>query len=86
MAEEQHAQKPHSLPNGKPMPEHIARAHAAKPAIRARIKHVLAHQKNRYGLFIRTICLPRTQTKLTLSSLTSNFDRLIVNKRRVAMI
>lgn len=40
---------------GRPMPESMARANAAKSAIRARVEHVFGHQKNRYGLFIRTI-------------------------------
>jgi hypothetical protein len=36
------------------MPEHMARANAARSAIRARVEHVFAHQKNRYPfLFIR---------------------------------
>lgn len=34
-------------PNGKPLPENMARANAAKSAIRARVEHVCAHQKNR---------------------------------------
>ncbi|HQU11578.1 MAG TPA: transposase family protein [Acidiphilium sp.] len=41
-------------PAGKPMPHNIARANAAKSAIRAHVEHVFAHQKNRFGLFIRT--------------------------------
>jgi hypothetical protein len=36
-------------PKGRPMPEHMARANAAKSAIRARVEHVFAHQKNREG-------------------------------------
>ena len=40
---------------GKPMPQATARANAKKSSIRARIEHVFAHQKNRFGLFIRTI-------------------------------
>jgi transposase, IS5 family len=71
-------------PLGKPMPGHIARANAAKSAIRARVEHVFAHQKNRYGLFIRTIGLARAQAKLTLANLAYNFDRLIFHERCVA--
>jgi len=37
----------HRKPKGKPMPEHMARGNAAKSAIRARVEHVFAHQKNR---------------------------------------
>lgn len=56
-------------PKGKPMPEQMARANAAKSAIRARVEHVFAHQKNRYGLFVRTIGIARAQAKLTLANL-----------------
>jgi len=62
----------------------MARANAAKSAIRARIEHVFAHQKNRYGLFIRTIGIARAQAKLTLANLTYNFDQLLFHKRRAA--
>lgn len=74
----------HRKPKGKPMPEHIARANAAKSAIRAHVEHVFAHQKNRSGLFIRTIGLPRAQAKLTLANLACNFDRLIFHERCAA--
>lgn len=56
-------------PKGKPMPERTSRTNAAKSAIRARVEHVFAHQKNRYGLFIRTIGIARAQAKLTLANL-----------------
>jgi hypothetical protein len=71
-------------PKRRPIPEHMARANAARSAIRARIEHVFAHQKNRYGLFIRTIGIARAQAKLTLANLAYNFDRLIFHKRRAA--
>ncbi len=71
-------------PKGRPMPEQMARANAAKSAIRARVEHIFAHQKNRYGLFIRTIGIARAQAKLTLANLAYNFDRLIFHERRAA--
>lgn len=71
-------------PKGKPMPERTSRANAAKSAVRARVEHVFAHQKGRYGLFIRTIGLVRAQAKLTLANLAYNFDRLIFHERRAA--
>lgn len=71
-------------PKGRPMPEQMARGNAAKSAIRARVEHVFAHQKNRYGLFIRTIGLARAQAKLTLANLAYNFDRLIFHERCAA--
>ena len=58
------------------MPESMARANAAKSTICARIEHVFAHQKNRYGLLIRTIGIARAQAKLTLANPAYNFDRL----------
>jgi IS5 family transposase len=48
-------------PKGRPMPEHMARTNAAKSAIRARVEHVFAHQKNPYGLF-RLSALPPCST------------------------
>ena len=72
-------------PAGKPMPRHMARANAKKSAIRAAVEHVFAHQKTRYGLFIRTIGLARAEAKLTLANIAYNFDRLIFHERRRAM-
>ena len=69
-------------PKGKPMPKATARANAAKSSIRAHVEHVFAHQKNRFGLFIRTIGLARAEAKLTLANLAYNFDRLIFHERR----
>ena len=71
-------------PAGKPMPSATARANAAKSAIRAAVEHVFAHQKNRYGLFIRTIGLARAEAKLILANIAYNFDRLIFHERRRA--
>jgi transposase, IS5 family len=56
-------------PKGKPMPQATARANAAKSSIRAHVEHVFAHQKNRFGLFVRTIGLKRAETKLILANL-----------------
>lgn len=61
-------------PKGKPMPTATARANAVKSALRARIEHVFAHQKNRFGLFIHTIGIARAEAKLTLANLAHNFD------------
>jgi IS5 family transposase len=72
-------------PAGKPMPQNIARANAAKSSIRAHVEHVFAHQKNRFGLLIRTIGLARAEAKLTLANIAYNFDRLIFHERAKAM-
>ena len=71
-------------PAGKPMPQATARANARKSSIRAAVEHVFAHQKNRFGLFIRTIGIARAAAKLTLANLAYNMDRLIFHERRAA--
>ena len=72
-------------PAGKPMPPATARANGKKSSVRARIEHVFAHQKNRFGLFIRTIGLARAEAKLTLANLAYNMDRLVFHERRGVM-
>ncbi len=72
-------------PAGKPMPKATARANSRKSAVRARVEHVFAHQKMRFGLFIRTIGLARAEAKLTLANLAYNMDRLIFHERRATM-
>ncbi len=69
-------------PIGKPMSRAIAQANAAKSSIRAHVEHVSAHQKNRFGLFIRTIGLVRAEAKLTLCNLAYNFNCLIFHEGR----
>jgi IS5 family transposase len=59
------------------------RSNAKKSSVRAKVEHVFAHQKNRFGLFIRTIGIARAQAKLTLANLAYNFDRLIFHERKV---
>lgn len=71
-------------PAGKPMPQAMARANAKKSTVRAAVEHVFAHQKVRFGMFIRTIGLARAEAKLTLANLAYNFDRLIFHERRAA--
>lgn len=71
-------------PAGKPMPAPTARANARKFSVRARIEHVFAHRKDRFGLFIRPIGLARAEAKVTLANLARNFDRLISHERRAA--
>lgn len=69
-------------PAHKPMTQAMAKANAKKSAIRSAVEHVFAQQKNRYGLFIRTIGIARAEAKLTLANLAYNFDRLIFHERR----
>ena len=72
-------------PRGKPMPERTAKANAAKSSVRARVEHVFAHQKDKMGLFIRTIGIKRAEAKVTLANLAYNMHRLVFHERRVAM-
>jgi IS5 family transposase len=72
-------------PRGKPMPERTAKANAVKSKIRARVEHVFAQQKDKMGLFIRTIGLHRAEAKITLINLAYNMNRLIFHERRAAM-
>jgi hypothetical protein len=44
--------------------------------IRAPIDHVFAYQKDKMGLFIRTIGLARARTKIGLANLVYNMKRL----------
>jgi hypothetical protein len=69
-------------PKGKPMPKATARANTRKSSIRARVEHVFAHQKNRYGLFIRTIGLARAEAKLILANIAFNMDRLVFHEKQ----
>ena len=69
---------------GKLMPERTRIANARKSRVRSAVEHVFAHQKNRYGLFIRTIGIARARAKLTLANLAYNVDRLIFHQRCAA--
>lgn len=75
-----HRRKPHA----KPVPERSGKANAGRSSVRARVEHVFAHRKNRFGLFIHTIGLARAEAKLTLANLVNNFDRLTFLERRNA--
>jgi IS5 family transposase len=72
-------------PRGRPMPERTARANAAKSKVRARVEHVFAHQKDKMGLFVRTIGIKRAEAKIVLANLAYNMHRLIFHERRGAM-
>ena len=61
-------------PKGRAMPEAIRRANNAKSKIRSRVEHVFAEQKDRMGLFIRTIGIARAKT---LANLVYNIKRLL---------
>jgi len=66
------------------MPINVARANRKRSAIRAPIEHVLAYQKDKMGLFIRTIGMARAEAKVTLANLAYNMQRLIFHETRAA--
>jgi transposase, IS5 family len=72
-------------PKGRSMPERTRRANARKSEIRVHVEHVFAQQKDRMGLFVRTIGIKRAETKIGLVNLVHNLKRLIwLEKRRTA--
>ena len=71
-------------PKGRPMPDTVRRANAAKSKIRSRIEHVFAEQKDRMRLFIRTIGIARARVKIGMANLVYNFKRLIFVRRGAA--
>jgi IS5 family transposase len=71
-------------PKGKPMPKAVARANATKSKVRARVEHVFAEQKDRMGLFIRTIGIARAEATITLTNMAFNMKRWCWLDRRSA--
>ena len=68
-------------PKGRAMPEAVSRANNAKSKIRSRVEHVFAEQKDRMGLFIRTIGIARATVKIGLANLVYNIKRLLFLRR-----
>ncbi len=71
-------------PKGKPMPDTVRRANAERSKVRSRVEHVFAEQKDRMGLFIRTIGIARAKVKIGMANLVYNFKRLIFLQRTAA--
>ena len=67
------------------MPKALGQANTRKSVARAHVEHVFAQQKDRLGVFIRTIGLKRAEAKIGLANLAYNFQRLIFHERRAAM-
>ncbi len=65
------------------MAERTRKANARKSAVRARIEHVFAHQKERMDLFIRTIGRARAEAKIGLANLAYNVQRFLFHERRL---
>jgi hypothetical protein len=64
-------------PKGRAMHETTRRANNAKSKFRSRVEHVFAEQKDRMGLFIRTIGIARATIKIGMANLVYNIKRLI---------
>jgi len=71
-------------PKGRPMPQAMRRANNAKSKVRACVEHVFAEQKDRMGLFIRTIGIARATTKIGMANIVYNIKRLIFLQRTAA--
>jgi hypothetical protein len=54
-----------------------------KSKIRSRVEHVFAEQKDRMGLFIRTIGIARATTKVGMANLVYNIKRFIFLRKIV---
>ena len=74
----------HKKPKGKPMPKAVASANAGKSSIRAHVEHVFAEQKDRMGLFVRTIGLARAEAAITIANMAYNMKRWCWLDRRRA--
>jgi transposase, IS5 family len=68
-------------PKGRVMPEAMRRANNAKSKIRSCVEHVFAEQKERMGLFIRTIGIARATVKIGVANLVYNIKRLVFLRR-----
>jgi IS5 family transposase len=71
-------------PKGKPMPDAVRRANAEKSKVRSRVEHVFAEQKDRMGLFIRTVGIARAKVKIGMANLVYNLKRLVFLQRLAA--
>ena len=72
-------------PKGRTMPEAIRRANNTKSKIRSRVEHVFAEQKDRMGLFIRTVGIARATIKIGMANLVYNIKRLLFLRRTAAV-
>ncbi|ARC87807.1 hypothetical protein B5V46_03825 [Rhodovulum sp. MB263] len=58
------------------MSKRTSRANGRKPVVRSKVEHVFGHQKDRMGLFIRTIGFERAKAAITLANMVYNMGRL----------
>ena len=74
----------HKKPKGRPMSEATSRANGRRSKVRAFVEHVFAHQKNRFGLFIRTIGIERARVKIGMANIAYNLTRYVWHQGRSA--
>jgi len=67
----------HRRAPGKPLNAVQSRANAVRSKVRSRIEHIFAHQKQRMGLFVRTIGIARATMKIGMANLVYNMQRLV---------
>ncbi len=71
-------------PKGRPTPDAVRRANAARSKIRSKVEHDFAEQKDRMDLFIRTIGLARATTKIGLANLVYNIKQMLFLRKAAA--
>ncbi|MDF1586456.1 hypothetical protein [Marinimicrococcus flavescens] len=71
-------------PAGEPMPRRTSRASAGKSAIRARVGHVFARQRDRIRLTIRSIGIECTEATVIMADIACNPGRRRCLEGRVA--
>lgn len=64
-------------PKGKSMPLDMKKDNKSRSKIRAKIEHVFAAQKDKMGLFVRTIGIKRAKVKIGLANLAYNIKRYV---------
>ena len=70
-------------PKNRPMPDATRRANALKSKTRSHVEHVFAVQKDKMGLFIRTIGIARATMKIGMANLVYNLKRTLFLRRSV---
>lgn len=66
------------------MSEATSRANGRRSKIRTFVEHVLAQQKSRMGLVVRTIGMARARTKIGMANLAYNITRFVWYQGRTA--
>jgi len=71
-------------PKGRPMPEAMSKANGRRSKIRSAIEPVLARQKDKMKLFIRTIGIARAKAKIGMANIVYNRLRYAFHEARRA--